>query len=667
MKKMKLSIKLILCFFVVALITLSVGVIGWISVNRLSVDLSEVGEIRLPGVQNLLILKEVGETIRVAQRTLLNPELNLEDRDRQYKNIADSREKYEKAWKLYEAMAKTPKEDELWKQFVPAWNEWRAANNEFVKMSKELDASGILNPLRLVSDIRGFTRDHYKRMADVLLLISSGRQFEGGEDHEKCAFGKWISELKSSNQVISKVVSDASSSHSKFHKAIGDIKQSIKNNKPEEAKSTFASVLQPAAEDVFSRFGDMLAEAEKAEGLYSKMNIQSMKTAREKQIVAFGLLEKLIGVNSEKAAETRQEASKNVILSKTLVFAVMVAGFAVALGFGSFLGLSISRALSRVISGLSEGGSQVASAAGQIAGASQSLAEGASEQAASLEETTSSLEEMSAMTRKNAENAFQADSLMKETGQIVADASKSIAALTAAIEDVSVSSTQTQKIIRIIDEIAFQTNLLALNAAVEAARAGEAGAGFAVVAEEVRNLAVRSAEAAKNTASMIEDTVKKVNDGRTLLDRTNESFSAVAGSSARVGSIVSEISAASEEQAKGIELISKAMNEMGKVTQQNAANAEESASASEELSAQSEHMLDCVNQLVAIVGGGGSSDHSHDKVRPMIGHRARPGIDSKTAGYIGNPSSRKRISGTQYGRKLPAKNMNYDQDDFGEF
>ena len=192
---------------------------------------------------------------------------------------------------------------------------------------------------------------------------------------------------------------------------------------------------------------------------------------------------------------------------------------------------------------------------------------------------------------------------MKEANQVVKTADESMDQLIASMEDISKASEETQKIIKTIDEIAFQTNLLALNAAVEAARAGEAGAGFAVVAEEVRNLAMRSADAAKNTAELIEGTVKKVNDGSKLVTTTNDAFSQVAQSSAKVGDLVAEISGASKEQSAGIEQVNIAISEMDKVVQQNAANAEESASASEEMNAQAEQLRDYVGDLMMMVTG----------------------------------------------------------------
>jgi methyl-accepting chemotaxis protein len=206
---------------------------------------------------------------------------------------------------------------------------------------------------------------------------------------------------------------------------------------------------------------------------------------------------------------------------------------------------------------------------------------------------------------------------MSQTSKVVDQANTSMGELTGSMEDISNASKETQKIIKTIDEIAFQTNLLALNAAVEAARAGEAGAGFAVVAEEVRNLAMRSADAAKNTANLIEDTVKRIKDGSEVVERSNETFSQVAEGVKKVGELVGEIAAASNEQAQGIEQVNTAVAEMDKVVQQNSASAEESASASEELNAQAEQMKGFVDELVTLVGRSkseeGSGQHAVDR------------------------------------------------------
>jgi methyl-accepting chemotaxis protein len=232
------------------------------------------------------------------------------------------------------------------------------------------------------------------------------------------------------------------------------------------------------------------------------------------------------------------------------------------------------------------------------------------------------------------------------------------------MEEISKAGDETSKIIKTIDEIAFQTNLLALNAAVEAARAGEAGAGFAVVADEVRNLAMRAADAAKNTAELIEGTLKRVKDGSALVNTTNGAFAEVADRTAKVGELVSEIAAASNEQAQGIDQVNTAVAEMDKVVQQNAASAEESASASEEMSAQAEQMKGMVGELVALVGGSGNgAKRDLSKV-----------IDSSNTGIhkahaIAAPAEmEKGKAGAEHAKGMnPEQEIPMDDEDFRDF
>jgi methyl-accepting chemotaxis protein len=314
---------------------------------------------------------------------------------------------------------------------------------------------------------------------------------------------------------------------------------------------------------------------------------------------------------AEKTLKTANEIGRQAIIAftdnassgKKFMIGFILIGALIGLVFATLLTRGITGPIRRVVGGLTESSEQVSAASNQVSGASQELAEGASVQAASIEETSSSLEEMAAMTRQNADNAGQAKSLMAQTSQVVSRANDSMGQLTSSMTQISRASEEVSKIIKTIDEIAFQTNLLALNAAVEAARAGEAGAGFAVVADEVRNLSMRAADAAKNTADLIEGTVKKIKDGSGIVEKTSAEFSHVASSAVKMSELVSEIAAASSEQSQGIEQLNKAVSDMDGVVQRNASNAEEAAAASEEMNKQAARMNGFVRDLVVIVGG----------------------------------------------------------------
>ena len=343
------------------------------------------------------------------------------------------------------------------------------------------------------------------------------------------------------------------------------------------------------------------------EDIFSKINKNNQELASRVEISSQQSIN-----NAKNFANSLSQKGINKLIKQSVVFMVLVLAL-VCLSVALFIRRWITEPVTKIAEDLNEGADQVAYSSGQVSASSQSLSEGSSEQAASIEETSSSLEEMASMTKQNAENAGHADRLMKESNQVVDQANNSMSELTRSMQEISKASEETSKIIKNIDEIAFQTNLLALNAAVEAARAGEAGAGFAVVADEVRNLSMRATDAAKNTAELIEGTVKKVKDGGDLVVTTNEAFTQVTESASKVGELVGEIAAASNEQANGIDQLNKAVAEMDKVVQQNTASAEESASASEEMNAQAEQMKGVVYELVTLVGGNSKGNGAGGK------------------------------------------------------
>jgi methyl-accepting chemotaxis protein len=395
-----------------------------------------------------------------------------------------------------------------------------------------------------------------------------------------------------------------------------------------------------------------LKPGEIAEQRYSWKNPED-KTAREKiaRLKYFAPWDWVIGAGSytEEFYEARDRASAIGRQNNVLLAIISVTSLVLAILVWWLIANGLVKRLTNIIHNLVSGAEQVTSAAGQVSAASQSLAEGATEQAAGLEETSSSLEEMSSMTKQNADNAQQANTLSVEAKKSANDGSEAMSRMSGAIREIQKSADQTAKIIKVIDEIAFQTNLLALNAAVEAARAGEAGKGFAVVAEEVRNLAMRSAEAAKNTANMIEESVKNAKNGVDIATEVGKVLNEIVQSIGKTTDLVGEIAAASSEQAQGIDQVNTAVAQMDKVTQQNAANAEQSASASEELSAQAETMNHIVRELASLVGGI-NTEHSFSATKQE--HKLTA-FDHKIHHIAGNADKKTETTSKSASKAIP--------------
>jgi hypothetical protein len=264
---------------------------------------------------------------------------------------------------------------------------------------------------------------------------------------------------------------------------------------------------------------------------------------------------------------------------------------------------TMGKPISRIIDDLSDSAGKIDSVVDRATKAGRSLADNANAQAASLEETSASLIEIASMTDRNAESASSANDLMQNAVNVMADADRAMDQLNQAMSDITAANEETNKIIQTIEGIAFQTNLLALNASVEAARAGEAGAGFAVVAKEVRNLATRTSEAAKNTTQLLEDTNQRVINGVKLLGNTEKAFKNAVGRSGETATFLEEISTASKDQSLSINHISTAIHELDKVTQQNSLNAEGASEIASDMKQQAMRLNSFMEKLVNLVHG----------------------------------------------------------------
>ncbi len=368
--------------------------------------------------------------------------------------------------------------------------------------------------------------------------------------------------------------------------------------------------------------------------------------------------------------ESVAEASKSEGSATTMALIIIIILVGVVFAVGMVRAITLP--LKQFIDQLANGATQLAAASTEVSTASQSLASGASEQAASLEETSSAIEEMTSMTRQNADNAEQANQTARQADNMATTGVAQMEKMVSTIDRIKTSAGETARILKTIDEIAFQTNLLALNAAVEAARAGAAGAGFAVVAEEVRNLAMRSADAARNTAGLIEGAQKNADEGVAVTNEVAKSLKSIQEGAAKVASLINEITNATKEQATGLGQINTAVSEMDKVVQQNAANSEESASAAEELSAQALEVKNIVAELTAMVEGASArstQSSEFDQLQGPPASRVVTHAKEKTPAVAKRPTpgatAAKKPAAVK--KPNPAKVIPLDENDLKEF
>jgi len=611
LRKIGLMTNLIGSFLITALIIFFVGVIGWYATRKNSQTIEAIAQIRFPAVQSLLIIENSLKSAESAQKSLLSMNLTESETLSQHLRIQNVLLRGTQYIQRYADLPHLAAGKEQWKEFKTIWEKFRKGNEVFIGFSQELLKNGVLSPAHLRQKLETFKGEHFYLIGQVGNMLQTEIEFDGHEDPKQSAFEKWRETFQTTNREIANVINNTVEPNRQFYASIGKTKQFIREGDIDGAAFTYEAKMLTSANEVTKQLELLNKQAIIAERLYQKLDDQASTVCAPTLEQALITLKKLTDINSEMASSIAGTAMKSAKKAQRVMMISVFIGFLAALLFGISISGSLTKRINRMIRGLGHATERLTVAAGRLSVSSLTLAEGASEQTASIEETSSSLEEIASVAKLNAKSSDQAHSLMDGTKEIMAEATDAMVKMNSSMKGISEASEETSKIIRTIDEIAFQTNLLALNAAVEAARAGEAGTGFAVVADEVRNLALRATDAARNTSVLIEDTTQKVDEGSVFLSNTNEAFSRMTENATTVAALLSEIAAATKEQAQGIEHVNNAVFEMDKVTQQNATNAEESAGASEEMNAQAEQMKGMVNELVSLIQGG----RGHEKVK----------------------------------------------------
>ncbi len=610
--------------------TVVVGAISIASMQQVADETTHLTNEVIPAVTNILGVKTELEKILVTQRTLLSLNISEQEYNRLFDDIAKCRKNYGTYLDEYKkTITAGNKEEEMFNNFTSIVKSWKEISDEFEGYRRTLHDIDLGNPIELAKDIAVFKGDHYNAILKLDGLIEYNIEYEGGTSDDSCSFGKWLASTQTKNDVINGCIESTKTNHKQFHEIIKAAKELNVADEKDKAHEKVKE-LKEFASQIISNITTLEAEVDKAADIETEMNHTLLVKSVEKQIAAEKQLEEIVKYETEIANTKGEYAAALTKSTANIIIGSIALTFIAAMAIGTILSMSITKPINKIIAELSKNSEQVQDASGQVASSSQVLAQGATEQAGGLEETSASVHEMSSMIQDNAQNSSEASELASKAARVAESGTQSMHKMNQAINEIQGSAEETSKIIKVIDEIAFQTNLLALNAAVEAARAGEAGKGFAVVAEEVRNLAMRSAEAARNTSTMIEESVSNSQNGVKISQEVDENLNEITGTIQQVAELIKKINAASQDESHHITQISSTMSSIDKVTQSNAASAEESASAAEELSCQAEEMGNVINKLVLLITG--------KEQQTNYSHKAKFSISDTSFHQIANKS-----------------------------
>ena len=621
-RDLKIGVKLLSSFLVVAAIAAVIGAIGIAELNSIHKSVEEISQDALPSVRSLLIIKEANTSAKTAERTMFSQPGVQETYEKEAGNIKNSFVRADEAIAEYEKLPKTKEEAALWEEYKTYLDKWKTDQDEFLRLAGELQNTDPQNKEAvnlLVEKMKyqtlSVTSESYKTTWESIneLVEMSIKAAEEADVHAE--------ETKASAEKMLLIII--------FSGLAAAVALGIFISK---SISTPIRMLEQDAEKL--ALGDVAVELR----IDSKDEIGSLAKA----------LQKMIEGIREQALAAEQIADGNLTVDVNVRSA------------NDLLGKKLHEMVqsnNEIMSNIASAAEQVAVGSKQISNSSISLSEGTTEQASSIEELTASIEEISSQTELNAQNANQANKLAEDAKSNAVQGNAQMKDMLKAMEEINESSANISKIIKVIDDIAFQTNILALNAAVEAARAGQHGKGFAVVAEEVRNLAARSANAAKETTDMIEGSIKKAEGGTRIAKETAGALSSIVTEIEKVANLVNDIAIASNEQASGISQINQGIMQVSQVVQANSATSEESAAASEELSGQAMLLKETVSRfkLRKNVSTYSKVETLSPEVLKMLdsmadSNRKNPGFENEGFREIAAPKKKIALSDQEFGK-----------------
>ncbi len=627
---MSLIKKIFLAFGLLVVIAVATGAFGLRTVSGMNNTLNVLVDYEMSANSLARELDTALQSITVAQRSLLNSALTDADRTEQHALVAAERAHIaDLASRTTALLRRGASVVEGWNDMGRQWAEvdrelqqFLASSDTGEAMVREWEATTIINPDSLLRSIQGYRGDHYAlatRMGDMVFTgRASGPEVSDADD--LCAFGRWRvnfdagKEAFSANPAIKKAMQSMTEPHRDFHRTAHEIYAYLSQNNAAGrslAAESYRAHLR-AAEQVIGTFQQITDEAERARLINNNANtfvmgdLRSLRSAVREHLGVFASANAL---HMEKAIGSAiADGGSGVVRMEALALGGLVLGLAIMILLYRSIRVRLTRPLGAVIAGLVTDAGEVATEARGVSTAAEALSGGSSRQAASLEETSAAIEEITSMARRNLENAQAANTSMQENARQIADSSEAMNRMSTAMAEIKHSSEQIGHILKTIEEIAFQTNLLALNAAVEAARAGEAGKGFAVVADEVRSLAQRSAQAVQDTSVLITGTVERVDNGVRISGEIETLFSRISDTTRKIVQMISEIDVATGEQTQGMEQINTAVQQIDQVNQENARHAEGNAAASVNLTERSANLMAMIDELglvmTNIVGKG---------------------------------------------------------------